>query len=65
MSFGLGIGFIFAVFVCFFLYVAIGMAVGTFQANMFLLGVLGFAAVIGGAFHWSRPRKNEPRQGGS
>jgi hypothetical protein len=56
----LTIGFAIAVFACLFLYIAIGMAVGDFQANVFLAAVLGFSAIIGAAWWWARPPKQEP-----
>jgi hypothetical protein len=59
----LTIGFAIAVFACLFLYIAIGMAVGDFQPNVFLAWVLGFAAIVGGTcwyWRWSRPPKKDP-----
>jgi hypothetical protein len=54
------IGFAVAVFGSLFLYIAIGMAVGDFQANVFLAVVVGFSAILGAAWWWSRPPKQEP-----
>jgi len=55
-----GLGFVVSVFVVFFVYVAVGMAVGEAAANTFLLAVLGMGALIAaGAYLSRRWRKQE------
>jgi hypothetical protein len=57
MSLLLTSGFAIAVFACLFLYIATGMVVGDFQANVFLAVGMGFSAVIGAAWWWFRTPK--------
>jgi uncharacterized membrane protein len=53
-------GFAVAVFGTMFVYMMLGVGVGAFQANAFLAAVVGFSAIIGAAWWWSRPPKQEP-----
>lgn len=57
----MAVAFAIALLFCLFLYMALGMAVGSFQANMFLVSVLALAAIVYGAMRWvRRSQKNEP-----
>ena len=49
-----------AVFGTLFMYMMLGMTAGAFQANVFLAAVVGFSAIIGAAWWWARPPKQEP-----
>jgi len=53
------IGFGVATFSSLFLYMAIGMAIGEFQANVFLVSILVAAAGIAAMIYWW-PQKKEP-----
>jgi hypothetical protein len=53
------IGFGVATFSSLFLYMAIGMAIGEFQANVFLVSILVAAAGIAATICWW-PQKKEP-----
>ena len=53
-------GFAVAVFGTMFVYMMLGVGVGAFQANVFLAAVVGFSAIIGAAWWWARPPKQEP-----
>jgi hypothetical protein len=54
---------VFAVLGALFVYWAKGLAVGTYEANVFLAWVLGFAAIAGATWwfwRWSRPPNKHP-----
>jgi hypothetical protein len=48
-----------AIFAVLFVWLMLGMGVGESMANIFLVSVLGFAALIYGAVRWSMPSKKD------
>jgi hypothetical protein len=48
-----------AIFLAMFLFMGIGMTAGEFAANVFLISVLAFAALIYAGVRWAVPRQKD------
>lgn len=48
-----------AIFIVLFVWLMLGMGVGEATANIFLISVLAFAALLYGAWRWSMPRPKD------